>query len=299
MAMDPVTPRTRRAVIGAALGGAAAVAATSLAGPLSARAATGDSALLGKANQADAPTGFENTTAGETEISVVATHAGAGAGVQGSSVTGTGLRGISSDETPTPDPSIPSHKTGVFGAAGDASGASANTDETGVYGYADLSAYSTGIWGDSSVGSGVYGSGSTGVFGDGDWGVYGTGSTGVIGDAGASGVGVYGYTGNNSIPAPSAGVGVYARAETTSQTALQVVGKVKFNRSARVSFTKTQTSKKITMTGVTSSSYVVATMQTNVSGLYVRSVVCGSGYFTIYLSKAAGKTAYVGYMVIN
>ena len=299
MAMDPVTPRTRRAVIGAALGGAAAVAATSLAGPLGARAATGGNAVLGEANQADAPTSFEDTTADETAISVIGSHTGAGTGAQGSSVTGTGVRGVSSDTTPTLDPNVLSHKTGVFGAVGDASGASVNTDETGVYGFADVSTYSTGIWGDSNVGSGVYGTGSTGVFGSGDWGVYGTGSTGVIGDALSTGVGVYGYTGEASIPAPSTGVGVYARAETTAQTALQVVGKVKFSRSARVSFTKTQTSKKITMTGVTSSSYVVATMQTNVSGLYVRSVVCGSGYFTIYLSKAAGKTAYVGYMVIN
>jgi len=53
------------------------------------------------------------------------------------------------------------------------------------------------------------------------------------------------------------------------------------------------------MSGVTSSSYVVATLQTSVSGCYVRAVVCASGYFTIYLSKAPGKTVYAGYMVIN
>jgi len=40
-------------------------------------------------------------------------------------------------------------------------------------------------------------------------------------------------------------------------------------------------------------------MQTNVSGLYVRAVVPTAGSFRIYLSKAPGKTVYVGYVVVN
>jgi hypothetical protein len=302
MAIDSTAPRTRRAVIGAALGGAAAVAATSLAGPLSARAATGGNVVLGQGsdageNEADAATIVKNLT--DAQVSLSGQHAGAGTGVHGSSVTGAGIWGASLDSTPTTDWSVPSHKTGVWGTAGDTTGASPGTDETGVYGYAAVSEASSGVWGESTIGYGVYGNGSTGIYGDGDWGVYGTGSTGVVGDAGSGGVGVYGFAGDIDIPVPTYGVGVYARAGTTAQTALQVVGKVRFSRSARVSFTSSQTSKRVNMTGVTSSSYVVATMQTNVSGLYVRAVVCASGYFTIYLSKSGGKTVWVGYMVIN
>lgn len=296
MGSDPSTTRTRRAILGAALGGAAAVAATSVR-PLAVRAADGGNALLGNANTATAPTSFENTDPGE--VSLIGTHGAAGTGAKGSSVTGVGVIGASTDSTPSNFTTDPSHRTGVLGTTGDTTNAATITDEVGVYGFADVSPDSAGVWGDAPQGFGVYGSGSMGVIGVGEWGVYGTGSLGVVGDAGLTGVGVYGWTGNADPPAPPAGVGVYARAETTAQTALQVVGKARFSRSGRTSLGSTATSRKITMAGVTSSSYVIATMQTNVSGLYVRAVACTTGSFTIYLSKAPGKTVHVGYLVIN
>ncbi len=129
--------------------------------------------------------------------------------------------------------------------------------------------------------------------------MYGQGGIAVQGDAGTGGVGVYGWTGLAFPPAPSAGVGVYARAESTSQTALQVVGKFKFDRAGRQSLSSTQTSKKFTKTGVTSSSQILATLQTSVSGLYIRAVVPTTNAFTVYLSKAGGKTVYFSYMIIN
>ena len=299
MDQDTTVRRSRRAVLGAALGGAAAVAATAVARPLSVNAADGGNALLGATNTSTTVTTFVNTTPGDSQASLAGVHQGNGSGLAASSATGIGLWSASEDLTPTPDFTVPSRKTGVFGVAGSASNASVNTDETGVYGFAELSTSSTGVWGESSTGYGVYGYGSTGVAGVGDWGVYGTGNAGVVGDVGTTGTGVYGWTGNALPPAPTAGVGVLARAESTSQTALYAVGKVKFSRSGRTSVGSTSTSKKITMTGVTTSSYIIATMQTSVSGLYVRAVVPGTGYFTIYLSKAPGKTAYIGYLVIN
>ena len=299
MDQDTTVRRSRRAVLGAALGGAAAVAATAVARPLSVNAADGGNALLGATNTSTTVTTFVNTTPGDSEASLAGVHQGKGSGLAASSATGIGLWSASEDTTPTPDFTVPSRKTGVFGVAGSATNASVNTDETGVYGFAELSENSSGVWGESSTGYGVYGYGSTGVAGVGDWGVYGTGSVGVVGDVGTTGTGVYGWTGIALPPAPVPGVGVLARAESTSQTAFYAVGKVKFSRSGRTSVGSTSTSKKITMTGVTTSSYVIATMQTSVSGLYVRAVVPGSGYFTIYLSKAPGKTAYIGYLVIN
>ncbi len=53
------------------------------------------------------------------------------------------------------------------------------------------------------------------------------------------------------------------------------------------------------MAGVTTASYIVATLQTNVSGCYVRAACPSTNKLTIYLSKAPGKTVYVGYVVVN
>ena len=99
--------------------------------------------------------------------------------------------------------------------------------------------------------------------------------------------------------APPPNTAIYAAAGDLTATALQVNGKVKLSRSGRKAIGKTATSLKVTMAGVTTASYVVATLQTSVTSCYVRAVVPASGSFTIYLSKAPGKTVYVGYIVVN
>jgi hypothetical protein len=286
MAIDTTVRRSRRAVLGAALGGAAAAAASGLIAASPALADTGDNAVLGQANTADAETSFENTTPTAPSLG-------------GTSVTGTGVVGTSTDATPTVDWTVESHKTGMYGVAGDPTNAISNTDETGVYGFADVSTSSRGVFGESSKGTGVVALGDTGLFGIGYWGVYATGRMGVVGDVYIDSTGVYGFSGSVAAPTAPAGVGVYARAGSTSQTALQVVGKVKLNRSGRASVSARHSTRTVTMSGVTTSSYVVATLQTNVSGLYVRAVVPASGSFKIYLSKSASKKVWVGFVVIN
>lgn len=289
MATEPTSStRTRRAVLGAALGGAAAVAAQSIA-PLAAKATQGDTVLAGSTVTATDVTSLENTTA--AGISLEGLHSGTGTGVVGSSVDGSGLVGASTDAVPSTWADATSRRTGVFGTSGDSSGVTFSTDETGVFGHCGTSDSSNGVWGDSATGTGVYATGY--------WGLYGSGAAAVVGDTGTTGVGVYGWTGTSYPTVPPRGVGVYAAAQTTAQTALSVSGKVKFSRSARKSMGGTATSVKVTLAGVTTASYVIATLQTSVSGVYVRAVVPASGYFTIYLSKAAGKTVVVGYMVIN
>jgi hypothetical protein len=293
VAIDQTIRHSRRAVLGAALGGAAAAAAAAAAAPLTVSAADGGNALLGTPNTSTTETSFENTDAGEN--SLVGKHSGAGTGVVGQSATGRGVLAFSTDNTPSDFTTDPSHRTAVFAATGDTTNAATITDEVGVYGYSDVSVNSAGLWGDTFDGIGAVGTG--------DWGVLGAGgSAGVVGDTGTSGVGVYGWSGSTFPPAPSTaavGVGVYARAGSSSQTALLVEGKVKFNRAGRKSVSSTASSVKVTLSGVTTSSYVLATLQTNVSGLYVRGVVCTTGAFTIYLSKAPGKAVYVAYLVIN
>src|SRR5215212_9171421 len=113
--MDSTVRRSRRAVLGAALGGAAALAASNVAKPLAVKADTGGNAILGQANTADA----------ETAVSKTTDNASAFRATIGS---GTGLRGESTNTTPTADFTVPSNKTGVIGIAGDDGPSFANTD---------------------------------------------------------------------------------------------------------------------------------------------------------------------------
>ncbi len=296
---------SRRAVLGAALGGAAAVAAQALAAPLSAAAATDDPALIGNANTGDATTSFENTDAGETSLAAV--HAGGGTAFEATSATGPAVMAISTDATPSDLITEPSHRNGVFAAVGDPADASGNTDEAAVYGFADISEFSAGIFGESFQGTGVNGFGDTGVFGFGAstgtfgvgaWGTYGTGEVGVVGDVNATGVGVYGFAGSSQLPNPPTGIGVYARAGSNSQLALRVQGRAKFSRSGRVAVGGA--TKTVRLAGVSAAStFVVATCQEDAAGVYVRSVVPANGSFKIHLSKKPSKPVTVGWIAFE
>ncbi|HEX8026223.1 MAG TPA: hypothetical protein VF484_08460 [Candidatus Limnocylindrales bacterium] len=213
-------------------------------------------------------------------------------GVGASAVSNTGLasRAHMTDNTPSTFQN-PSNKNALLAMAGDNSNISTNTDEVAVYAYCDTSVHSVGVFGESHQGVGAVGIGGIGVVGAGTW--------GVLGDVAANQIGVYGNTGPNPAPAVTTGIGVLARAESTAQLALRVLGRVSFSRSGRVSFGAGTSSKTITMAGVTTSSFILATPQTNRSGLFVQAVVPGSGKFTIYLNKAVSATTYVGYMVLN
>ena len=300
--------RSRRAVLGAALGGAAAVAAQSLASPLSAAAASGDPALIGAANTGDAPTSFENTDAGETSLAAV--HSGSGTGLQATSVTGPAIMAISTDATPS-DPETgpdPSHRNGIYAAVGDTSSASTVTDEAGVYGFADVSA-GLGRRGRRvvpgrrpdrprrhrrrrrSARPRACSASAPGA-------PTATGDVGIVGDVNATGVGVYGFAGTSAIPNPPTGIGVYARAGSNSQLALRVQGRAKFSRSGRVSVSGA--TKTVTLSGVSAAnSFIVATCQEDAAGVYVRSVVPANGSFKIHLSKKPSKAVTVGWIVFE
>jgi len=290
MSVDPSAPRSRRAILASALGGLGAVVASRLIKPDTASAAPGDAVLVDGT--------FSG--AGTTAISSTATT---GAAIDGSTADATGLKGSSTDNTPVPDFSVASNRTGVIGAAGATDivekEISANTDEVGVYGFSTTSANSSGVWGDSFDGTGVSGTGGTGVFGAGYYGVYAFGRVAVTGEGYYTETGVYGYSGALAAPLPPPGVGVQATAGSTSQIALNVTGKAKFSRSGRTYVATGQYARKITMAGVTASSYVIATLQTRRTGVYVHAVVPGTGYFYIYLNKAVTANTYVGYLVIN
>jgi hypothetical protein len=301
VAIDSSAPRSRRAILAGALGGAGALIAHSLGRATPALAANDESLLLGRGSVAS-----ENAATNATLVNSAASPAlggqasGANTALAGTSAAGVGVWGASATNGGV-------RFTGVVGHTGDGSDVAPDTSFTGVYGFSEDPDNSTaaGVWGDTATGTGVYGSGYTGV--------YGTGAIATMGDTGGGFTGVYGFAGNDTAPAPTPGSGVVGRvgvggtygvvavAGGTTQFAAYVAGRLKVNARAggRTAIGSTATSKKITLAGVTSSSFVVATLQTAVSGCYVRNVVCGAGYFTIYLSKAPGKSVVVGYLIVN
>lgn len=292
MSVDHSGLRSRRAILASALGGLGAVVAAKLASPVGVNAAPGDAVLV------DA----SHTGAGTTSVTSTTT----GAAIAGDSALGAGLRGVSTSAVGS-DFTGDSDRAGVIGVGGSAVDKAPNTDETGVYGFSNISQVSTGVWGDSFIGTGVYGTGAVGVTGDGEtgvmgqgtYGIYGFGRQAVSGHAFPGETGVYGSVGTVEPPLPPGSVAVRAYAASTTYTALDVYGKAKFNRSARIAISANTSSKKVTMAGVTTSSYIIATLQTRRTGVYVHAVVPAAGSFTIYLNKAVTATTYVGYLVIN
>ena len=292
MSVDQSGLRSRRAILASALGGLGAVVAAKLANPVGVSADPGDAILVDAAHSG----------LGTTSV----TSATTGAAIAGDSTVGAGLWGESTAATPS-DFASDSDRAGVIGVGGSSVDKSPNTDETGVYGFANITESSIGVWGDSFLGAGVVGSGAvgmvgqgeTGVLGQGTYGIYGFGRQAVSGHAFPGETGVYGSVGTAEPPLPPGSVAVRAYAASTSYTALDVVGKVKFNRAARVAVSANTSSKKVTMGGVTTSSFIIATLQTRRTGVYVHAVVPAAGSFTIYLNKAVTATTYVGYIVIN
>ena len=251
MASEPNAPRSRRALLTAAAGGAAALAANA-AMPLTAAAAP-----------ANMQTESDNATIATTSV----TQATAGQVAFKARTTNTDAAGL-------------------LGSTGDEAEIATDTSFTGVYGFAQADAtdgLGSGVWGDS-LDTGVVGSGFTGVFGIGTIGVWGDG---------AGGPGVLADSASATVPA------VLARGTTATGLGLQVVGKVKFSRSGRVTIGAGKSSITVNLTGTTSSSRVFAVLHSNRSGRYVRAVVPTTGKFTIYLNTTVTSSTYVAYFVLD
>jgi hypothetical protein len=174
----------------------------------------------------------------------------------------------------------------LVAAAGDTSDIASDTSFTGAYGWSEadsLNGFGAGFWGDSPD-TGVVGTGSVGVLGLGAAGVWGIGGggPGVIGDSEVS-----------TQP------GVLARGSTASGLALQVSGKVKFNRSGRTLMSSGTSTKTISLAGVTATSKVFAVLATSESGRYVRAVVPDTGKFKVYLNRSLSSSAKIGWFVLD
>ena len=308
----------RRGLLAGAAAVAGVIAAETLASSTPAQATQGSAVLLGQDNTgATARTGLFDTGSESavladpvTHVGVAGTGGGNGSGVQGmgagsgSGVQGTGGANAGAGVTgfgAGGGPGVSGTGDG-FGAGVVGNGGTGTTGAHGVEGFG--SGTGSGVVGTSGTnsGAGVIGSGkgnAAGVLGIGAGsgpGVAGSGGAsggaGVAGSGGSGGDGVVGTV-------TSGGSGVHGRATAAKGVgelaendaggpALKVTGRAVFGRSGVV--TVAAGSSKVTETGValTPASLVLAILQQDAPGVWVRSAVpniAGSS-FTVHLSKA-------------
>jgi hypothetical protein len=212
MAADITTPRTRRALLGAAAGAVGAAVIGGLAAPQRALAAGDDGSpiLVGSQfNDVRSLTLLSNTTNNNSVFDASTTgsgtaiygSSGSGPGVYGQSTSGFGISGYSGSATAVRGDSasgtaVAGHSTsgtGVSGNSGSSTGVSGNSGSS--FGVSGTSDSSTGVYGSSNSGTAIYGT-SPG------YGVYGhsTLGTAVFGFSN-SGIGVYGASDSDAVPA--------------------------------------------------------------------------------------------------
>jgi hypothetical protein len=300
MAIDSQAPTSRRRIITAGMGALGGVVATALAGPAVVSAAANGNVQLATGvgnSDNDAATETRVNVTGDGQIGLSAVQPGAGTGVYGfANTAGQGVRGVGGDTAdgvhgegtngigvhgestntgaPEPDPSISTHRSGVFavsgdpGVEGDVGGIAPNTDQTGVYGFSDQTALASGVWGDSWQGNGVVGTG--------DYGVSGFGGT----------VGVY--------------ASIFDDPATSSAYALYTFGKIRFGgRSGHAFISTGHTFKDVPVAGMTTASDVIVTLRTYKSGFSVAAAVPMTGKFRLYLNKKSTAKLYFSYLVIG
>jgi hypothetical protein len=108
------------------------------------------------------------------------------------------------------------------------------------------------------------------------------------------GIGVRGLTKN--------GIALYGEAQEAGGYGLQVVGRAVFNRSGKTTIAGGQSTKTISSHAVTPATLVIATVQGNPSGVWVKSVSLNDANdtFTIRLNKAAPPGGVVvGFFIVN
>jgi len=284
--------RSRRAVLAAAAGSAAALVAGSLVRPLSTDAAS--AALMTEVDNATAATtSITSSVNGDTSAGFETTVSGQAAAIHGHSPEGIGVHGTN----PTSGAGVvgdSSGAVGVFGRSGDPNG------------YPGIAGNSAGVIGYSGVAgqSGVVGIGDVGVESSGFIGTFAVGAPAIVGlgdglgPPGSFGTGVYGYAGSLNPPEPPNNIGVYARGDGVA-LALKVQGKTQFSRSGRSYVSSGQRSRSISIAGLTGYNLVIVTLQTYRSGVYVAAAVPTTGKFTVYLNKAVTGTTYFAWFIIN
>ena len=184
---------------------------------------------------------------------------------------------------------------GVVGFAGQPSNAASDRSLSGVFGYGEGSTdtiAAAGVWGDTGDGYGVIGTGPAGVLASG-------GAYGAVAVSGPTGVGLYAHAGAGSGPTSAQGTGVLASADGLAP-ALDVRGVARFSRSGAKTITS-GSSTTVTGVALAAGSLVFAQLQTNRSGVWVRSVVTnpGASSFTIYLNTSVSASTKLAWFAIG
>jgi hypothetical protein len=265
------TLRTRRSLLTAAAGGAAALAVSAIK-PGTATAAVAN-VQTDSNNASAALTSISNATDGIDSFAANAT--GDGTGATGNSDSGVGVMGVSDA---TNDPGTNTRNAGVVGVAGQTSNVSSNIALTGVYGVSDPSPdpdnfTAAGVWGES-----------------GDIGVIGSGTVGLLGDGGIGVVGVSGA---------SDGFGVLAQQDADDALALGVAGRAVFSRSGKTTVKAGNKSKTVNLADCTAQTLVIAVLASNRDGRYVRAAVPSGGSFKIYLNANVSSDTKVSWLAFS
>lgn len=173
-----------------------------------------------------------------------------------------------------------------------------------------------GFGGSGTNAAGLFGDGTTGVWGQSltQVGVRGVGPTGILGSSAGDGDGVDGRADNSCCSAvyglnDGTGNGVAGRADTgtgvlaasTNGTALSVQGTFVAQRSGLATVATNQIYKQVSLSKLSSATFIVATVQGSTAGVWVQRVLVNAtgGYFRIYLNKTATANTKVGWFAIN
>ena len=160
-----------------------------------------------------------------------------------------------------------------------------------MYGFAAATSESAGVWGEGTVGA----------WGTGDLGVYAQGfSTGLYATADPSGTAIHGHAGAAAPPDELSLIALRGTTSSRTQVGLRAEGRVQFpHRSGKTTIAAGSYRKTITVTGVRSTNFAFAVLNSSRSGIYVRAVVPATDKITIYLNKAPSSSTYVAWQVLG
>jgi hypothetical protein len=295
MAIDPASPRSRRALLVAALGAGVATVAGALGRPQPARAGVDGDVVLGTDNAAVSFTKLTNSTNNADVLG--AESAGGGTALYGHSTSGYGLYAFS---------------TSGVGALG------ASQYTYGVHG---SSVSSSGVRGDGASGHGVYGY-STSLATAATLGWSDGGTTGIEGYSGPSPVpvpptktGVYGYATQDAnargvYGRSTAGRGVYGQATSgtgvygyaTSGYALRSYGRIKFDKASGVATILSGNTVVLVSPGldVTTASFVLLTPKGDLGSRRLwYTTDTSANTVTIRVSSAVASDLKVGWLLVG
>jgi len=275
---DQLEPRSRRAILAAALGGTGALVAASAALPLSVAAADPNDVARDTDNETTAVTSITQTTA---DTGAFEGHGkGDGPGVVG-----------------TTDTTVRAGVAGLSGGIDGSGWADAAPDvfgvDAGVYGFADHTDISGGVWGESLGGIGVLGTGALGLF------AFGLDALQAVADGGTA---VQGHAGPGDPPVPpDYPVALLGTVTANAQVGLEARGRVRFpNRSGRATIAAGRSSVTVNVSGVTSGNIVFAVLNGGGGGgRWVRAAVPYAGKIAIYLNGAVTTSTAVAWLVLG